>query len=39
MVTTMVIQIQRAPAEAVELVGDVEVLADIVEQEPELQSR
>jgi hypothetical protein len=36
-VMTMVIQIQRAPAEAVELVGDVEVLADIVEQEPELQ--
>jgi hypothetical protein len=35
--TMMVIHVQRAPAEAEELVGNVEVLADIAEQEPELQ--
>jgi hypothetical protein len=35
--TMMVIHVQRAPAEAAELVGNVEVLADIAEQEPELQ--
>ncbi len=35
--TTMVIHVQRAPAETAELVDDVEVLADIAEREPELQ--
>jgi hypothetical protein len=35
--TMMVIHVRRAPAEAAELVRNVEVLADIAEQEPELQ--
>ncbi len=35
--TAMVIQVQRTPAETAELVGDVGVLADIAEREPELQ--